>query len=686
MGKNMIIRRVRFQANTAQGLFGFSFKFGRNLTIIRAGNSGGKSTLVNSLLYSLGMEEIVGGKGEKFLPYAVKDHVEHNGVKIPISSSEILIEIENKAGIVVTLRRAIKDGTRSTKLVEIFSGAHLTEGTAMGVPRPTYLHDSGGAQLSEGFHRYLEKFLGLNLPKVARTNGADSKLYLQTIFAALAIEQKRGWTDYIANIPFFGIRDARTRVAEFILGLDVFETNAERSRLNAESVEIDSKWRRDADELKGAANRQGFLVENLPLSPILDFEKDAVRLRRIGTTETPLDEYQQELSEEYETLSRRAEDAVKNTGEATVQEIDKITTELRELSVLYERSSSVVGMNRASLNEYQRLLDENLEDLEKNRTAAKLRTLGAKLDIDVATGHCPTCHQTVEDNLLADATTGPQMDIATNIAYLESQSRMLRRQVAGLQVAIDADELRASELSIRLAGKHDYLAALRGDLSSGAVQSKALVRRQVQIEIEISALSSLRRTASEVFGALDVLLARFKSNQLARKGLPRNAYSGKDEVRIRAFEMNFRANAGSFGYKSAPVGDIEISRENLVPGLSQLELREIIKDPRKSDIKSDSSASDFVRLIWSYLLALYQTSANPSFHGNHLAVLIFDEPGQHAMRAESQHALLQLLSGEKGLQAIVAASFDELEEAFQVATAGVSYELIEWDGKLIRPI
>ena len=164
----------------------------------------------------------------------------------------------------------------------------------------------------------------------------------------------------------------------------------------------------------------------------------------------------------------------------------------------------------------------------------------------------------------------------------------------------------------------------------------------------------------------------------------------RNDARIRAFEMNFRANAGSFGYKSASIADIEISRENLVPGLSRLELREIIKSqPKtdlKSDIKSDSSASDFVRLIWSYLLALYQTSSNPNFPGSHLGLLVFDEPGQHAMRAESQHALFQHLAGEKGLQAIAAASFDELEAAFAVATNGAPHELIEWDGKLIRPM
>lgn len=682
----MIIRGIRFVAATAQGQFGFSFNFGRNLTIIRAGNSGGKSTLVNSLLYALGMEEIVGGKGEKFLPYAVKDHVEHAGAKVAISSSEILLEIENGNGEVVTLRRAIKDSTRNTKLVEIFSCAHLTKGASLGTSRPTYLHDSGGAQLSEGFHKFLEKFLGLNLPKVTRTSGSDAKLYLQTIFAALAIEQKRGWTDYIANIPFYGIRDARTRVAEFLLGLDVFETNAKRSHLNVEAVEIDGKWRRLVDELKSEANRLGLVVEGMPVGPTTSFDKDSVQCKRLGTSEVALEAYQVQLREEHVSLTQRANETGKDTGAATVQEIDKTTTELQELSMLYERSSTALGVNRASLREYEALLTETVEDLEKNKTAAKLRTLGATIDVELATGHCPTCHQEVEDNLLTGVGAGPQMDIAMNVAYLESQSRMLKRQLSGLQEAIRGDELRASELSMRLAGKHDYLAALRGDLSSGAVESKAMVRRQVQIEIEAMALNSISRRIAEVLGGLEDLVTRFIANQAARKRLPHSAYSTEDEARIRVFEMNFKANAGSFGYKSAPIEEIEISRENLVPGLSQLELREIITSPRKSDIKNDSSASDFVRLIWSYLLALYQTSSNPSLSGNHPGILILDEPGQHAMRVESQHALLQLLAGEKGLQCITAASFDELETVFREATDGVSYALIEWDGKLIRPM
>ena len=56
------------------------------------------------------------------------------------------------------------------------------------------------------------------------------------------------------------------------------------------------------------------------------------------------------------------------------------------------------------------------------------------------------------------------------------------------------------------------------------------------------------------------------------------------------------------------------------------------------------------------------------------------------MRVESQHALLQLFSGEQGLQSIVAASFDEAETVFREATEGVQHKLISWEGKLIRPL
>lgn len=257
---------------------------------------------------------------------------------------------------------------------------------------------------------------------------------------------------------------------------------------------------------------------------------------------------------------------------------------------------------------------------------------------------------------------------------------MLIRQIAGLKSGLQATDLRVIELAARIASKRDLLVAMRGDITSGASESKAIVRRQVQIEVEVEALEKLQITSMELLAKFRLIAERMSVNQATRRGMPKENYSEADIERIRRFQLNFRANAGSFGYESAPIREIEISKDTLIPCLAQMALREI-----RTDIKSDSSASDFVRLIWSYLLALYQTSTIPSSLGNHPGLLMFDEPGQHSMAVGSQHALLKQLANEASLQSIVAASFDESEEVFRQATQGVQYTLIEWDGKLLQP-
>ena len=87
--------------------YGYRIPFSSGLNIIRGDNSSGKSTLVNSLIYSLGMEEIIGSKGNASLPYALKDRFDLNGDNKSIISSTVYLELENQLGKVITLKRAI---------------------------------------------------------------------------------------------------------------------------------------------------------------------------------------------------------------------------------------------------------------------------------------------------------------------------------------------------------------------------------------------------------------------------------------------------------------------------------------------------------------------------------------------------------------------------------------------------
>jgi len=679
----MRINAVKLRIASSEGDFGFFVQFGKKLTIVRGNNSSGKSTLFLCLLYALGMEEIAGGKNEAILPYATKDHFMYEGRRIEVLASEVYLEVTNGSGEVLTFRRAIRDPQKSSKLIEVLDGTWLTDRPHTSRIRPTYLHDAGGAQKAEGFHNLLEKFLGYELPSVPTTSGGSTKLYLQAIFAAIAVEQKRGWTDYIANIPFFGIRDARTRVVEFLLDLDVFSTNAERNRLNAESVVIATAWDSAFQALQSISQDNSFDVANVPSKvSALFLTSEIVVQKRDGDELFPLHAYIAKLKSEHERIEQRTTIGPEPKSSEAESALDLGKKELFRLANLYDTALSTQAYQRASVKEYELLYKEAADDLARNRTALKLRKLGAEeFEVALASDRCPTCHQTVEDSLLTGLIEGPQMDLETNVLYLEKQARMLERQIAGGRSAAAESDALIHDLSRKMSETREWLAALRSDVATDAVESRALIRRQVQIETEIERLQTAQTELAKLIDKFQMLAEQLQANQSRRKVVPKEYYSDEDKRKIRVFEKLFRANASSFEYESAEVKDIHVNDETLVPFLQNIELREI-----KTDIKADSSASDFVRLILSYLLALHQASVLPGGGGRHPGILLFDEPGQHSMAQSSQRALLLQIVGAPSLQGIVAASFDESPEVFKEVTRGIEFELVELGAKSIQPI
>lgn len=683
----MIIKAIKLRICSVDGEYGFFVSFSRNLTVIRGNNSSGKSTLFNSLLYSLGMEELVGGKGERFLPYAVKENFETDSGLVNVESSEVYLEIENAKGDVITIKRSIVDPNRNSKLVEILAGAYLTGNIEEQVVKSTYLFDPGSAIREEGFHHFLEVFLDLNLPKVASTSGGETKLYLQTIFASLAVEQKRGWSDYITNIPFYGIRDARTRVVEFLLNLSVFEVNALKNQLDSDSVKIANEWDKAYVELQQALLQAGAIAHGVPRNVSATFNPTAMVIRkRVETQEVNISAYIPELQLEFVSIDERTIDLNNVVGEVSRKKMEVVMADLQRLTHLHETISAKQTLQQISLQDYRILLAEEQEDLSRNRAALKLRTLGARSGLTTATDHCPTCAQPVADSLLSGVVTGPLMDLDTNINYLDRQCKMLTRQISGIETEILQNETSLSDIVMRLDRKRSELDAIRTDVSTGATQSRANVKRQMQIEDEITKLHKVEEIAEKSSLILNNLSKLLADNQKQRKEFSGSSYNESDLVKIGLFEKFFRANAGTFGYESAEIAQIRINHETLTPFLENLELRVLADKSRLRDIRIDSSASDFVRLIWSYLLALYQASAYKGSNGNHPGILLLDEPGQHSMAVQSQHALLQLLSAEKGLQSIVAASFDQSDVVFQQATANVTFELVVWEKKSIRKL
>jgi hypothetical protein len=676
----MKFRAIRVFIQTANGPHGYEFRFGNRLTIVRANNSSGKSTFFHTLLYALGMEELLGTRGEKSLQTAVREQFIDGDEKVAVYRSSVMLEIANKTGDIVTLRRSIKSGHASTKLIEVFQGACLTDNVPDARPRPFFLHDGGSAQVDDGFFRFLEVFLGLELPRVPRVAGGETKLYLQDVLAAHAVEQKRGWTDYIANAPYFGIRDVRTRVVEYVLGLEVFDNAIRRARLEEERQAIERDWAAAVGALRLQAAELGFVPDAISARAVYPFDTASVSVvKRLPEGSISSAEYLVALKDEHLRLQGEAETPRTADNAALIERLGQAEAKAQRLAFLHERASLAQRTRAASMDEYRRLVSELNADIEKNESAAKLRLLGAQLNLKLSTGHCPTCTQPVEDTLLLEVAADTQMGLETNIDYLKAQKSMVERQIDGLSKEIDEGAVMLGGFARELSLMRDAITAIRVDLGTGTQQARSHLREIVAIEFELGRMTRLEDGLEGFRRLFPDIATRFRENQLARKDLPKEHLSKVDWQTVGHFAKFFRGNASSFGYGSVLPEEVNINYQTLMPMLGDAELQVI-------NARTESSASDFVRLIWAYLIALFQTASFHGVKGHHLGVLLFDEPGQHSMGEQSMLALFQKLSGLTGLQSIVFASFENAEANFQTATANVQFELITWEGKLVRPL
>src|SRR5690606_11172848 len=130
--------------------------------------------------------------------------------------------------------------------------------------------------------------------------------YLQYIFAAMAIEQKRGWTDYIANLPYFGIKDARIKIVDYLVGTDVFETAASRDTLDKESKQIYEEWQILYRTLNIEALKLGLHFENFPKAPIANYNQEVVTSSMTLSDREPVDliEYKRSQIAEHQRIGQ----------------------------------------------------------------------------------------------------------------------------------------------------------------------------------------------------------------------------------------------------------------------------------------------------------------------------------------------------------------------------------------------
>lgn len=616
------INRIKIEIKTAKGNVGFDKTINNDqlALIFSHENTAGKSSIISAIYYGLGLEEIMGGKGYKVLTNAFKNKIFFENIELDVLTSKIYLEISNGKDTVTIYRRG-KDPHEDENLVTVYYS------TLDNIFQPTvkskdmYVHLKYSATNESGFFTFLERFLNLNLPIVPTNNDIDRKLYLQLIFSAMFIEQKRGWGDLFSGMPHFGIKEQKKRVIEYILNLDTFYIETEKTRLKTQIKKQEQEWLQlynTTHELIKNFNFEIYGIKNT-IEFIEESEIEKIKIGKIIDNEFySTTTYYEKLVDDLKNIKTSKKKSIENIEEFE-KELDNIKKDILEFeSKVLEQKKKLAIENKNIIN-----LKESLSmletDITNNKDALRLKNLGSNKNFNSLKNICPTCQQSIADSVLLSQNSFNVMSLEENINHLNAQKELIFFTIKQKHEIVKRITQNINTLDESLKNLRFLHQIINDDIFSPSDSySESAIYKKVELKNEIAKLHHAQKIINSLPQKFIHLSEQWKNLNVSLKELPKNSLSQCDIDKLTTLSNYFTENLTNFGYKSSSnIKDISISQDTLLP---------IIKN---FDMRFDSSASDHIRGIWAFTIALLQTSN--SMGGNHPGILIFDEPGQHSI-------------------------------------------------------
>ena len=622
--------------------------FAPGLNIIEAPNSWGKSTLVQSLVYGLGLEGAFSASHLSPLGEAMSSVIDLSDQREAVVESSVTLTLLNDHGTHLRSRRYARSLAYESSLVQTWAADSL-DALSGAEERDFYVREPGAASHELGFHRLLEDFIGLELPTVPGFNGDEVKLYLEVLLPLFYVEQKYGWAGLAPRVPtHYRIRSPYRRAAEYVLGLRNLERLKETDRLRAKLAGLQEEWATTGRDLNAVLVRQGWSLAHPLDEAVASGERGLpeIGILREGQFIDAADEIGRMRSEAQAMLGAPPPTAGVRTAIAQ--------HELRETEVEAGRLAGRLRLHREAAARAAADVDvlrSRQRDLESDRArlvdVRKLERLGSEIGAaSLEDAHCPTCAQDLDAQQVA---TGLVLDVSANLTLLAAEKATLdrmtssaQRDVAMAEGAADSLAAQLGELRARIRSLKDELSGPSGAPSVAEIERRIVLGERARVgEIELAQahehLERMQRAA--------VSMARVRDRlQLLRS----EAESGADAQTVDRLRSRFVAALRRFGLRSLPVGEITIGSESLLPEHDGFELT--------FDIRHGLSASDAIRTKWAYYVALTRT-VNEIDGAKPLGVLIMDEPRQQEAEMTSVRALYQeLAAAAAGSQVIVASS------------------------------
>lgn len=638
------IKELEISVDTAGGTFSTMIPFNDGLNIIRANNSSGKSTCINAIAYGLGLEAILGPSKKRPFPkslYEVIYKSKKDESPYFVKNSNVRLVVRNSNAKVVTIIRDIEGDSSKITIISAASRQDYFLGSAGEV---------GSAKSERGFHHWLAEFIGWTLPDVVTFEGKETKLYLECIFPLFFIEQKRGWSEVQANIPtHYGIRNVKKNAAEFCLGFDSFEQEKKVFLLKAKVDAAEIEW----DKVKSAADS------------IADF--NAVRVNKLPEIENIKEKACIEFAylENNVFISLQSQEASLKKFIASLdkeitgkqpsgEKIEAQNSIIRTLQRESEKISRSIENSLLSLSETDKKISTLKRDFDQYQQLRRLKSVGGDIENHLDTSKCPICDSAMYDTLGVSTAQRSPMTLEENTEFLKSQigffSSIENKTISEIQNLQASLKIIKSKFSV----EQDKLNELRSDFEDINGATKSILREKIKAEILLKEVEKLQASEKSINEQIQRIQGAWNTASDALRLARRNISVSSRHAIINKLEQIIRSNLESFQFNHAAISAIAVSHQTLRP------------EQEGYDIVAETSASDYIRVIWAYTLGLLEL-AGSEVEVKHGGFVVFDEPRQHEASKISFVSLIEKAAASKnyGGQVIFATSMErnELEEA-----------------------
>ena len=677
------IDQLSVRTSTNDGMYGVDIPFSSGLNIIHAENTHGKSTCIQSIIFALGLEGTLGPSRKVPLKTALTSQLRKNdGSMALIFESNIYLQISNGSKTITIKRSSNQEKKDLVSVCEDIDANQAILGKS--AFRDYFLRLEGSAIRERGFHSYLADFLGVSLPKVFKYDGSECLLYLEAIFSINYVEQTRGWGGILNILPtYLSIRDLSSKIIEYTLDLDVQNIAKKRQKYNQKKKDAERVWSIGVDNLISVAKstmgcvsidlqdkiHKGTIVsEGSYLYQPVSNEKNSYR-DRIDT-----------LSSELRLLK-----TINSNNKVDDKKIIRLEAELQEQTALLYEQEKAISLLRMDLDisqKYTKSIEVRIHDvkdsLRKYKDLVRLESIGSEEEFNLSTIECPTCKSELEDSLLPNIQHEKVkvLGLEDNIKYLNKQKDTFESLLV-----LERKNTQHKEAGLELANRQIIQSrAIIREIKNSLIDEKSApsrsdIKKELIIENEIEFLERALRDEADIKGRLQSALNDWKLADSGLQALPKTGFSQKDWLKLKALRESFIKYLGDFGYSSNKLDDFRISEQSYKPTLNDI------------DINSEASASDNIRVIWSYLYSMLTLDEKPGVERtNHLGLLILDEPRQQEAKSESFREFVAKVSEVKGTGKQVIIGTSEEYNDLQSMVENLQINLIHFDSDIIKKL